>query len=466
MKALAKNKLVNWILVFISLLLYFYLGYELDRAQFPKLIASTFFLFGTSYFLIKNDQFSIPQLMRIGLIFRILLLFVIPNLSQDFYRFIWDGRMIFNGFNPYLTTPKNLMEQGVFPVPQSQQLFQGMGVLNASHYTNYPPVSQLCYLIAALFGSKSILTSVVIMRLQIILADIGIFYFGKKLLEHLQLPIHSIFWYFLNPFIILELTGNLHFESVMAFFLIWSIYLLFKQQWIFAAIVLGLSVSVKLIPLLFLPLFLGFFLGNKFSISHLLNKSFRVSILNYIFFCGLVLLTTLFTFLPFVSTELIVNFGASIGLWFQNFEFNASIYYIIRWIGFQVVGWNIIGTVGKILPLVVIVLIMVFSLARRNYDKQILLTSMLFGICSYLLLSTTIHPWYLTIPLVLSIYTHYRFLWIWTFTIFFSYHAYRLPEFSEHMGWVTLEYGVVVGYFIYEVFKNKKLGNHPEFSTN
>ena len=232
------NKLIlNWVIVFFAALLYFYLGYQLERSQFSILMLSVFALFGANYFLVKTNQFSVSQLLGISLFFRLILLLVIPNLSQDFYRFIWDGRMLFNGFNPYLATPKNIIEQGMTPIAQSKELFQGMGLLNASHYTNYPPMSQLCYYIASLFGDKSILLSVVVLRLQIILSDIGVFYFGKKILEHLQLPVKSVFLYLLNPFIILELTGNLHFEAVMVFFLLWSIYLLFNKQWIVSGVI-------------------------------------------------------------------------------------------------------------------------------------------------------------------------------------------------------------------------------------
>jgi SAM-dependent MidA family methyltransferase len=95
------------------------------------------------------------------------------------------------------------------------------------------------------------------------LADIGILYFGKKLLERLNLPIKNIFWYALNPFIIIEMTGNLHFEPVMLFFLICCLYKLQQQKWTFAAILLACSISVKLIPLLFLPLFYQWFVKKE-----------------------------------------------------------------------------------------------------------------------------------------------------------------------------------------------------------
>ncbi|WP_232285870.1 mannosyltransferase [Aquimarina agarilytica] len=384
--------------------------------------------------------------------FRLLLIAEIPNLSQDFYRFIWDGRMLLNGFNPYLYTPKNLIEQGTATVHHAQKLVEGMGTLNASHYTNYPPFSQLCYFIAALFGSKSIVTSVVVMRLQIILADIGILYFGKKILEQLRLPINNSFLYLLNPFVIIELTGNLHFEAVMAFFLVLSLYFLLKNLWVLAAVILGISISVKLLTLLFLPVFTLYFVRNLFHKKDwfVTNKN---DILKYSSFCFIVIGTNILLFAPFLSPQFIANFSKTISLWFQNFEFNASIYYIVRWVGYQVVGWNIIAKAGKILPLIAILIIGILSLARKNYNPNTLLESMLFCITAYLLLSTTIHPWYLSIPLTLSCFTKFKYIWVWSLTIILSYFAYSNPEFKENLWLVSIEYSIVILFFIYELSK-------------
>src|SRR5690606_14024281 len=261
--------------------------------------------------------------------------------------------LLLHGVSPYLFTPSSSTELGV-TIEQSQQLIEGMGSLNASHFSNYPPINQLFFAIAALFTGKSILGSVIILRVLIILADIGILYFGKKILEQLNLPIKNIFWYFLNPFIIIELTGNLHFEGVMLFFFVWALYLLFKGKWLWAAFLIGISVSVKLIPLLFLPLFLKYF--TKFTLAPLSDR--RLNWPKLLKFYSVIGITVLMTFLPFLSSEFIQNFSATIALWFQNFEFNASVYYIIRWIGFQVVGWNIIETVGKILPVLVFLFVL------------------------------------------------------------------------------------------------------------
>ena len=247
------------IAVVLSVILYFFFGYFLERTQFELLLFLWIALFGCFYWLYKNDTLSFKTLAGISIIFRLIFIVAIPNLSQDFYRFIWDGRMILEGFNPYLFTVESFIGKDVFPVVQAQELYNGMGNLNASHFTNYPPINQLCFVIAGLFSGKSILGSVIVMRLLIIAADFGTLFYGTKLLEKLKLPAHNIFWYILNPFIIIELTGNLHFEGVMIFFLVWSLYLLHIGKWQFAAIILGLSVSVKLIPLIFLPLFWQWF---------------------------------------------------------------------------------------------------------------------------------------------------------------------------------------------------------------
>jgi hypothetical protein len=328
-----------------------------------------------------------------------------------------------------------------------------MGTLNGSHYTNYPPVSQFCYGIAALFAGKSILGSAMVFRVLIILADVGTFFFGKKLLQSFNLPEKRIFWYILNPFIIIELTGNLHFEAVMVFFIIWSLYLLHKGYWYWAAVVLALSVSVKLIPLLFLPLFFQKFILDK-------QKSFNKSSLTHglpklIGFYSIVLGTCLLVFAPFLSGEFLANFSKTITLWFQTFEFNASIYFIIRWIGYQAVGWNIIETTGKILPLVVIVILLGLTFFRNNRSMPQLITSMLLGICSYYFLSTTVHPWYIAVPLSLCVFTKYKFPIVWSFVVIFSYTAYIHPDFIENLWMVGLEYTLVFAIFGWDIYINR-----------
>jgi len=431
---------------------YISFGYDLERSDFIKLISLYAALFVSAYLLIEKfiprSRYQFWFLAFFGLVFRFVFIVSIPNLSQDFYRFLWDGRLLVRGISPYLFTP----ETATVSVAQSQLLIDGMGHLNASHFSNYPPVNQLFFAIAALFAEKSILGSVVVLRVLIILADVGILYFGKKILKQLNLPIKNIFWFFLNPFIIIELTGNLHFEGVMLFFLIWALHLLFKGKWFWAAVLVGISISVKLIPLLFLPLFFKYFTSKKLVFKGL-EKIDWTALLKFYAIIGMTVFTI---FLPFLSSEFLRNFSETIALWFQNFEFNASVYYVIRWIGFQMVGWNIIGTVGKILPVLVLLFVLGLAFFRNNKTQKQLFTAMLFAVSIYFLLSTTVHPWYIATPLFLSVFTKYKFPIVWSFVVMLSYYAYGKDGFDENLWLVTLEYAGVIGFAVWEIFLSPK----------
>ena len=420
-------------------IMYAAFAYDLVRSDFVKLLSLYAALFFLSFKVILLQKINWKLLLGFGIVCRLVFLFAIPNLSQDFYRFIWDGRMIAKGINPYLSTPQEWMQSGNSEVvEQSRQLVEGMQSLNASHYTNYPPVSQWVYALAGILFPKSILGCVIVMRIILIFADVVTFIFLRKLLKQLKLPKHQAFWYFLNPLVIIELTGNLHFEGLMVMCLLISIYLLLKKKWIWAAMLFGLSVSVKLLPLVLLPLFFQYF-----------RKQEKLNIYKLIAFYGITFLTILITFLPFLSVELIQNFGDSVALWFNKFEFNASIYYVIRWIGFQTVGWNIIGIVGEILPIIVLFAALALSLFRKNNSEKTLFVSMLFAFSIYFLLSTTVHSWYVITPLAISIFTHYKYLLVWSFTVILSYSAYGINGFNEQLWLVGLEYVLVVLSFVF-----------------
>lgn len=445
-----KNHKQATLLIILSAILYFVFSYNLLRTEYVKLIALYVVLFGVFYKLTKALKDNIKALTYIAFGFRAIFILAIPNLSQDFYRFIWDGRMILEGFNPYLFTVESIINNNNIPIAQAETLYTGMGELNASHYSNYPPINQLCFLIAALFSSQHILGAVVVMRLVIIIADFGTLHFGKKILAKLKLPEHHIFWYILNPFIIIELTGNLHFEGVMIFFLVWSLYLLYIAKWHFAAIVLALSISVKLIPLIFLPIFFQWFV-KKDTLPQSFFKLFK--------FYTIVIITTLLLFLPFYSSEFINNYSKTVALWFQNFEFNGSLYYIAREIGYLFRGYNEIAVIGKTTPILVIIFALIITFFRKNKTFTQLVTAMLLVLSFYYFTTTTVHPWYIATLLILSVFTKYKFPLVWSFAIILSYLAYlnlNSADKSENLWVIAIEYTVVYSVFIWEVFIKKK----------
>ncbi|MBU2949570.1 mannosyltransferase [Tamlana agarivorans] len=466
------------LLALSCLFFYWAFAYNLVRTDYVKLIGLYIALFYLFYKLVQLLKGNTKALTYFAFAFRAIFICAIPNLSQDFYRFIWDGRIILEGINPYVNTVNALIAEGHAPVAQAYELQKGMGDLNASHFSNYPPINQLCFAIAALFSSQNILGAVVVMRLLIIAADFGTLYFGKKLLEKLQLPSYLIFWYVLNPFIIIELTGNLHFEGVMIFFLIWSLYLLHLGKWPWAAVVFSLSISVKLIPLIFLPLFYQWFVKRSTSQraqhipitpsepcpnSKIINEdninqapnTFKKGLFKLNSFYAIIGFCTLLLFAPFYASEFINNYATTVALWFQNFEFNGSLYYIAREIGYTFRGYNEIAFIGKGIAVLVILVVLALSFFRQNKTTVQLITAMLFALSFYYFTATTVHPWYVATLLILSIFTKYKFPLVWSFMIILSYLAYlniNQANKSENLWIIALEYSVVYGVFIGEVF--------------
>lgn len=450
MSFVVKYKTIPLLLALLSFLLYFWFFYYQQRAEFFTLFLVYAVLFGMFLRLVDHFKNNIKTLFYLALLFRLMCFLALPNLSQDFYRFIWDGRLIAEGVNPYLQTPNQLMVMSAQTINQADILIAGMGDLSVHNFSNYPPINQLLFLIAGWLSPNSIIGAIMIMRLIIVLADLGVFYFGSKILKHFNMPVHTIFWYVLNPFVIIELTGNLHFEGVMIFFLVLSFYWLLKQKWILAAVAIALSISVKLIPLMFLPLFLKWFYNN--------NEN-SLGLKKLIAFYAVAILIFILSFLPFLDTHLIANYSKTIGLWFQNFEFNGSIYYLARGLGYQISGYNQIAFIGKITPVLVIILVLFLSFFRKNEDFKILLASFLIALSFYFFTASTVHPWYIATLLMLGVFTGYKFPLLWSFTIMLSYSAYSNAEVQESYLLLLFEYLPVYLLFMWEVFVKRRFNS-------
>ena len=431
--------------ILLSVLGYYFMGFEVDRAQSLILIPLYLSLFFCSYPLIFKS-YSLKQILGIGILFRLIFLLSTPLLSQDFFRFLWDGMLLSNGLNPYEATPDLLNQTApLFSTPFSQELYKGMGALSAEHYSNYPPINQLGFYLASLIGGNSILANIISIRVLLILSDLGIFWFGIKLLDYLNRSKKRIGLYFLNPLIIVELTGNLHWEGLMVFFFIFGLYLIFvKNQWKWATIPMAISVASKLIPLLILPLFWRFLKPKKSMLF------------------GLLILLCLFLFFVpfFLGADNLSHYLNTIGLWFNRFEFNGSIYYVIRAIGYEVKGYNIIRKLGTVSPYIILGIVAVFTFIRNNKTPHVLLTGMLFCLSCYFFIATTVHPWYIVSLVSLAIFTNYSYPLIWSALVVLSYATYGNPDFNENYYLIGLQYGIVYGVFLLELIQRKNLLHH------
>ena len=427
------------------MVLYALLAYDMTRYEHFKLLTLYSILFGCYYLILKQLKIKEQYLTYLAIGLRLVFLFAIPNLSQDFYRFIWDGRLILTGLNPYLTTPNDLIFSQPTLFPQMKLLFDGMGPLSAGHYSNYPPIHQLPFVIAAIISKHSILGAVITLRLLLISADLGILFYGKKLLRKLQLPTKNIYWFILNPLVIIELTGNLHFEGLMLFFFVMALYYIHTKKWYLAALTMAVSIAVKLVPILSLPLFLNK-LGWKKSIRFYLSIGIVFTLL----------------FLPFLGSNFIKNYGTTIGLWFSNFEFNASFYYLIKWVLEATTNLTLIHSMSSIVIGFLGIQISIQLIQNKTKTSELIL-SILWVLTGYYFVSTTVHPWYIISLLLLSVFTSYKFVRVWSYTLIFSYLAYNQFSVHENGHILALEYLPVWAVLVWELFNQRascKLKHH------
>ncbi|MEO5570757.1 MAG: hypothetical protein ABIT08_04905 [Bacteroidia bacterium] len=438
------KKLISLTAFSISVTAYLWLGYFTARNNFYQLIFLFGILFSVYFIFLKyKEQFTdLKWLVGVAILFRVILLFQIPNLSDDYFRFIWDGRILAHGYNPFLYLPNEINATTFFKTNNlTQELFNGLNSKN--YYTCYPPVHQLVFGISVWLSPSSILGSIIVMHVIILLAEIGTMVLLIKLLTQLGMKKNLFVIYAFNPLVIAELTGNLHFEAIVIFFLLLSIYFLVKQKILFSATAFSLAIGTKLLPLIFLPLLikkLGWKKGMLFSII-----SFAILSL---------------MFLPFLNIDLIINFSSSINLYFQKFEFNASFYYLVRWLGYQITGYNIIAQAGIILSALTFFSITTLAIFRRKTDWMNLLRAMLFSATIYFLFATTVHPWYITTLILFSVFSNYKYPILWSFLIPLTYITYQTVPYHKNLWFVAVEYILVAFVFIKD-FSNQhtnKLG--------
>ena len=205
---------------------------------------------------------------------------------------------------------------------------------------------------------------------------------------------------------------------------------------------MALAVGTKLLPLLIVPLFLKYLGFQRFLL-------FSISL---VVFSGIL-------WIPFLNEEMIKNYIQTIQLWFTTFEFNGSIYNIVRAVGYEVKGYNIIRQLGKITPYITIILVFVFSLFNSNRNHHRLFKSMLLLLSFYFFIATTVHPWYIINLILLGILTGYLFPILWSMTVFWSYSAYKINIVEESIGYQLIAYILVYGCLAFEMIKGR-LGNH------
>ena len=414
--------------------LYWHISFKTSNEDFFMFISQYFLLFAFFLVLIKVEA-NFKRLLAFAIVSRILLVFSVPELSPDFYRFIWDGELLTQGINPYAHVPNDLISfNGFYDSQYMRSLYNGCSNLSQGNYSNYPVLNQILFFIPAYFF-ESIKGNVISLKIILLLADIGAIYFLKKILEQLKLPVQKIWIYALNPFVLIEFVGNMHFEGVMIFFLLGAVYFILKNNWINGGLLLGLSIQIKLIPLMLIPFFFKNLKWRK-AVGFTAISAVVVLLLGKLLW----------------SDQLYINnMMTSIEIYFTTFEFNSSFFGIVNYFKSESLGWNATYIVGPLLSKIATACILLLAIFRNYKEPLDIIKGMLFALVIYYLFATTVHPWYVSMILVLSLFTNYKFGLIWTLLVPLTYSFYVLE--SGVLLLRYLEYIIVFGVMIFEILR-------------
>jgi hypothetical protein len=310
-----------------------------------------------------------------GALFRLVLVATPPVLSDDLYRYLWDGRVQAAGINPYLYPPNapeltSLRDERIWPRINRKQA-----------RTIYPPATQAVFSSAWWLGLRSPAT----WKLLVVTADIAATLLLVRLLGALGRDPRAVVAYAWNPMPILAFGHSGHVDalavlSLIAAGLAWRAGALRRL-----GLFLGLAAAVKLYPLVAVPAFLRDMRGRW---------STRQAVLVGALSAGLVAAT----YLP------VLDLGA------QAFGYLTTGYLSEEGYttGRRFVLFRTLGLDGRLLgPLLIAAVVILALRSRRSAPTR---SAWVLGAVAIVTLS---YPWYATPLVALAVAGGAGWVWPW-----------------------------------------------------
>jgi len=189
----------------------------------------------------QNDRGVLFLIVVFAVLFRATLLFSEPSLSDDIYRYLWDGRLLIEGINPYSYVPGS---SEIINLRDAQYEF-------INHKDIGTPYGPLTILIFAL--SQYIMNSVYFMKIPFILFDCLSIVLIVRILTLSGISKSNVIVYAWNPLVLIEVSGSGHNDSLGIFMLLIAIYGIQQRQRWNSLIGFTLALLSKYFALLFLP---------------------------------------------------------------------------------------------------------------------------------------------------------------------------------------------------------------------
>ncbi|MBI3807651.1 MAG: DUF2029 domain-containing protein, partial [Nitrospirae bacterium] len=221
-----------------------------------------------------SPHLDIWLILTFALLFRLTLLFSQPIQEDDFYRYLWDGKVVASGLNPYRVAPLTVLNftKNSNPVAELPVYAVGDGdlprlagipaqdgnfalILSRINHpevpTIYPPLAQAVFGVTALVAPGNLLA----LRLVFLGFDLAICGLIVAVLQHLGLNRLLVLVYAWSPLVIKETVNSAHYDVVPSFFLVLAFLLSVKKRALLAHLSFALAILGKIYPLLLLPIF-------------------------------------------------------------------------------------------------------------------------------------------------------------------------------------------------------------------
>ncbi len=351
----------------------------------------------------------------VAILLRVVFFFTGPTLSDDVYRYYWEGKIGANGINPYL-----------YP-PDAQELEKYRDA-NWDHINNrdvsspYPPFAQMAFsAVYMLFPSTDCIW---VFKFFSTAFDVVCIYLLFKLLKGFGLDPRLAIIYAWSPLVITNFSSSGHIDSLALLFVLLSFLSLQRGNKFTSAAALALGALTKIYPLLFAPVLFKAW-GKK-------GTALFVGLMGVIY-------------LPYIGAgrELFSGLSIYTDRWFFNGSIFPAIVNVLRTTGLTSNQPDAMEVARDVLALVfAVVLGCLIYCSRKNFNKPRELFKYAFILTGlFLLITSTVQPWYIiwVIPF-LCVFISPSWILL-TGSVFLSYHIYILFDtlnLWDEVHWIRL----------------------------
>ncbi|MEE9413192.1 MAG: glycosyltransferase [Methylococcales bacterium] len=165
-------------------------------------------------------------------------------IAKDAYRYIWEGRIQNAGFDPYQFNPNSIELAHL-----KNDLW--LAINHKDWSAIYGPVAQLFFKMIASFSP-----TVFAFKTSFLLLDLATLGILALILDKKSMHPGPLVLYAMNPLVIVAFSGLGHLDSLVMFLVMAAYYFSIQKQWGYSAIGIGLAISSKFTAIIFLPFLL------------------------------------------------------------------------------------------------------------------------------------------------------------------------------------------------------------------